>query len=78
MTDATYKKALREAEKQLVITKEEHLRAQSVLDTYSARKCGVRGWMANWLQLRKSARQLRKKQADLDFLLEFEREQNKG
>jgi len=78
MTDATYKKALREAEKQLVITKEEYLRAQSALDTYSARKCGIRGWVTNWLQLRKSAGQLRKKQAHLNFLLEFKRERNKG
>lgn len=78
MTDAAYEKALREAEKQVSVFKAELLRAQSAWDTTSARKTGVRGYLAAWMQLRKSAGQLRKKQAHLNLLLEFKRERNKG
>ncbi len=77
MTDAAYEKALREAEKEVSVFKAELLRAQSAWDNTSARKCGIRGYLAAWLQLRKSAWQLRKKQAHLNFLLEFKRERNK-
>ena len=77
MTNAAYEKALRDAEKQLAITNEEHLRAQSTWDNTSVGKCGVQGFLANWLELQKSARQLRKKQDHLNFLREFEREWNK-
>jgi len=78
MTNAAYEKALRDAEKQLAITNEEHLRAQSTWDNTSVGKCGVWGYLATWLQLQKSASQLRKNQAHLNFLREFEQEQNKG
>ena len=77
MTDAAYEKALREAEKQVSVFKAELLRAQSAWDTTSARTCGVRGYLAAWLQIQKSKRQLRKKQTHLHFLLEFKRERNK-
>jgi hypothetical protein len=78
MTDAAYEKALRDTEKEVAITKAEHLRVRSAWDTTSIRTCGVRGCLAAWLQLHKSAGQLRKKQAHLNFLLEFKRERNKG
>jgi len=77
MTDAAYEKALREAEKQVAITRADHLRAQSLWDNTSVRKCGVREYLATWLQLRKSAGNLRKKQDHVNFLREFERERNK-
>jgi len=78
MTDAAYEKALRDAEKQLAITKAENLRAQSAWDNSAVRKSGIRGYLRIWLQVQKSARQLRKNQAHLNFLLEFKRERNKG
>jgi len=77
MTDAAYEKTLRDAEKQVTITKGEHLRVQSTWENTSVKKCGVQGFLANWLQLQRSARQLRKKQDHVNFLLEFERERNK-
>ena len=78
MTNAAYEKALRDAEKQLAIIKAEHIRARSAWDTTSVRKCGVLGYLATWLQLQKSASQLRRSQTHLNFLLEFEQERNKG
>jgi hypothetical protein len=78
MTDAAYEKALRDAEKQVSVIKTENIRAQSAWDNTSVRKCGIWEYLATWLQLQKSARQLRKNQAHLNFLLEFERERNKG
>ncbi len=74
MTDAAYEKALRDAEKQVSVSKAELLRVQSAWDTTSFRTCGVRGYLAAWLQLQRSAGQLRKSQAHLNVLLEFKQE----
>ena len=67
MTDAAYEKALREAGKEVSVFKAELLRAQSAWDNTSARKCGVRGYLATWLQLRKSAWQSAKETSPSQF-----------
>jgi hypothetical protein len=74
MTDAAYEKSLRDAEKRVSVIRSELLRAQSAWDNTSFRKCGVREYLATWLQLQKYASQLRKSQAHLNFLQEFKRE----
>ncbi len=77
MTDAAYQKALRDAEKQLTLVQAEHLNARSAWNTSSIKQFGIRRHLANWLRVRNLARKVRKNQAHLNFLLEFERQRNK-
>ena len=58
-----------------LLAKQSLLRVQSAWDTTSFRTCGVRGYLAAWLQSPEiCGTVLRKSQAHLNVLLEFKQE----